>query len=76
MLNGVATVVSTWFRRSYPSLNEKIPTPVALLILHVFFIAVIPLFCAPFIKREFFVRAYRVVWSIRGSLDDGGDSHN
>lgn len=61
VLNGVATVVSTWFRRSYPELNAKIPTLVAVLMLHAFFLAVIPLFCAPFIQRGFFVRAYNLL---------------
>lgn len=56
VLNGVATVVSTWFRRSYPDLNAKIPTLVAVLMLHSFFLAVIPLFCAPFIQRGFFMQ--------------------
>lgn len=56
VLNGIATVVSTWFRRTYPELNAKIPTVVALLMLHGFFLSVIPLFCAPFIKRGFFIQ--------------------
>jgi hypothetical protein len=56
VLNGVATVVSTWFRRTYPELNAKIPTLVSVLMLHAFFLAVIPLFCAPFIQRGFFMQ--------------------
>lgn len=56
LLNGVATVASTWFRRTFPEANAKIPTFVAVLMLHTFFLAVIPLFCTPFIKKGFFIR--------------------
>ncbi|CDU25892.1 uncharacterized protein SPSC_06063 [Sporisorium scitamineum] len=56
LLNGVATVTATWFKRSYPELNNKMPTVVSVLMLHAFFLAVIPLFCSPFIKSGFFVQ--------------------
>ncbi|PWN88676.1 hypothetical protein FA10DRAFT_272938 [Acaromyces ingoldii] len=56
LLNGVATVTSTWFRRTFPEANAKIPTLVAVLLLHLFFLTVIPLFCAPFIRSGFFVQ--------------------
>lgn len=56
LLNGVATVTATWFKRSYPELNNKIPTVVSVLMLHAFFLAVIPLFCSPFIRSGFFVQ--------------------
>lgn len=56
LANGVATVVSTWFKRSFPEANNKIPTFVSLLMLHGFFLAVIPLFCAPFIRSGFFIQ--------------------
>ncbi|KAJ9480360.1 hypothetical protein PHBOTO_003619 [Pseudozyma hubeiensis] len=54
--NGVATVTATWFKRTYPHLNEKIPTWASVLMLHAFFLAVIPLFCSPFIRSGFFVQ--------------------
>ncbi|SPO27236.1 uncharacterized protein UTRI_10353 [Ustilago trichophora] len=56
LLNGVATVTATWFKRTYPEINNKIPTLVSVLMLHAFFLAVIPLFCSPFIKSGFFVQ--------------------
>lgn len=56
VLNGVATVFSTWFRRTFPEINARIPTLVSVLLLHAFFLAVIPLFCTPFIRKGFFVR--------------------
>jgi len=56
LLNGLATVASTWFKRSYPDLNSKIPTLVSVLLLHSFFLAAIPLFCSPFIRSGFFVQ--------------------
>jgi hypothetical protein len=56
LLNGVATVVSTWFKRTYPQANARIPTLVSVLMLHAFFLAVIPLFCTPFIKKGFFTQ--------------------
>lgn len=56
LANGVATVVATWFKRSFPEINNKIPTVVSVLLLHSFFLAVIPLFCAPFIRSGFFIQ--------------------
>ncbi|SPO26890.1 uncharacterized protein UTRI_10353_B [Ustilago trichophora] len=56
LLNGVATVTATWFKRTYPEINNKIPTLVSVLMLHAFFLAVIPLFCSPFIRSGFFVQ--------------------
>lgn len=56
LLNGVATVTATWFKRTYPELNAKIPTWLSVLMLHAFFLAVIPLFCSPFIRSGFFVQ--------------------
>lgn len=56
LLNGVATVASTWFKRTYPQLNDKIPTWLSVLMLHAFFLAVTPLFCSPFIRSGFFVQ--------------------
>ena len=56
LLNGVATVTATWFKRTYPEWNAKIPTLVSVLMLHAFFLAVIPLFCSPFIRSGFFVQ--------------------
>lgn len=56
VLNGVATVFSTWFRRTFPEINARIPTLVSVLLLHAFFLAVVPLFCTPFIRRGFFIR--------------------
>lgn len=56
LANGVATVASTWFRRTYPSANAKIPTWASILLLHIFFFTVVPLFCAPFIRSGFFTQ--------------------
>ncbi|SNX85384.1 uncharacterized protein MEPE_04093 [Melanopsichium pennsylvanicum] len=56
LLNGVATVSATWFKRTYPDLNNKIPTWLSVLMLHAFFLSVIPLFCSPFIRSGFFVQ--------------------
>lgn len=56
VLNGFATVASTWFKRTFPKQNEKIPTLVSVLLLHAFFFAVIPLFCSPFIRSGFFTQ--------------------
>ncbi|KIS66216.1 uncharacterized protein UMAG_05952 [Mycosarcoma maydis] len=56
LLNGFATVTATWFKRTYPELNAKIPTWLSVLMLHAFFLAVIPLFCSPFIRSGFFVQ--------------------
>lgn len=56
VLNGLATVFSTWFKRTFPEANARIPTVVSVLLLHGFFLAVIPLFCTPFIKKGFFIR--------------------
>jgi hypothetical protein len=56
LLNGVATVTATWFKRTYPELNDKIPTWLSVIMLHVFFVSVIPLFCSPFIRSGFFVQ--------------------
>ncbi|PWN53725.1 hypothetical protein IE53DRAFT_383765 [Violaceomyces palustris] len=56
LANGVATVASTWFRRTYPEINSKIPTLASVLMLHAFFFAVIPLFCSPFIRSGFFIQ--------------------
>lgn len=56
LLNGVATVTATWFKRTYPEANAKIPTWLSVLMLHAFFLAVIPLFCSPFIRSGFFVQ--------------------
>jgi cation transport ATPase len=56
LLNGLATVTSTWFKRTFPKANAQIPTLVSVLLLHAFFLAVIPLFCTPFIKKGFFTR--------------------
>lgn len=56
LLNGVATVTATWFKRTFPEINNKIPTLVSVLMLHAFFLAVIPLFCSPFIRSGFFVQ--------------------
>lgn len=64
LANGVATVASTWFRRTYPELNAKIPTLVAVLMLHTFFLAVIPLFCTVFIKSEFFIQMESLKWHL------------
>jgi hypothetical protein len=58
LLNGLATVFSTWFKRTFPKANAAIPTAVSVLLLHAFFLAVVPLFCTPFIKRGFFIREY------------------
>lgn len=43
LANGFATVISTWFKRTYPKLNDKIPSPVGFLMLHAFLLAVCPL---------------------------------
>ncbi|CAO1616032.1 unnamed protein product [Jaminaea pallidilutea] len=56
VLNGFATVLSTWFKRTFPQANERIPTWFGLLLLHVFFYTVIPLFCSPFIRSGFFTQ--------------------
>lgn len=56
LANGVATVAATWFKRTFPEINDRIPTLVSVLMLHVFFLAVIPLFCSPFIRSGFFVQ--------------------
>jgi len=56
ILNGLATVASTWFRRSYPSINAKIPTVFAVLMLHSFFLLIGPLFCGAFIEGGFFIQ--------------------
>jgi hypothetical protein len=56
VLNGVATVISTWFRRTYPEANAKIPTFVSVIMLHTFFFAIVPLFCSPFIRSGFFTQ--------------------
>lgn len=59
LANGFATVFSTWFKRTFPETNARIPTFVAVLLLHGFFLAVVPLFCTPFIRRGFFIRECR-----------------
>lgn len=56
LANGIATVTATWFKRTYPEANAKIPTLVSLIMLHSFFLAVIPLFCSPFIRSGFFIQ--------------------
>ncbi|UZJ53929.1 hypothetical protein CBS101457_003249 [Exobasidium rhododendri] len=56
LANGFATVISTWFKRTYPEANARIPTWAAVLLLHTFFLAVVPLFCTPFIRRGFFTQ--------------------
>lgn len=56
VLNGFAAVFSTWFKRTFPEANARIPTLVSVLLLHAFFLAVIPLFCTPFTKKGFFIR--------------------
>ncbi|EPQ29160.1 uncharacterized protein PFL1_03447 [Pseudozyma flocculosa PF-1] len=56
LANGVATVTATWFKRTFPEANARIPTLVSVLMLHVFFLAVIPLFCSPFIRSGFFIQ--------------------
>jgi len=56
LANGFATVISTWFKRTYPKINDKIPSPVGFLMLHAFLLAVCPLFCSPFIRSGFFVQ--------------------
>lgn len=57
LLNGFATVTSTWFKRTFPEANAKIPTLVSVLLLHAFFFTVIPLCewcrrCATILKNE------------------------
>ncbi|CEH18852.1 hypothetical protein CBOM_05556 [Ceraceosorus bombacis] len=64
VLNGLATVASTWFRRTYPDINNKIPTIVAVLLLHSFFLAVVPLFCNIFIKTGFFIQMEALKYEI------------
>ncbi|CAO1619174.1 unnamed protein product [Parajaminaea phylloscopi] len=56
VLNGFATVLSTWFKRTFPKQNERIPTWLSLIMLHIFFYTVIPLFCSPFIRSGFFTQ--------------------
>ncbi|KAN0060299.1 hypothetical protein ACQY0O_007628 [Thecaphora frezii] len=56
LLHGVATVTATWFKRTFPEANDRIPTLAAVLMLHLFFLAVIPLFCSPFIRSGFFIQ--------------------
>lgn len=56
LLNGLATVAAAWFKRTYPHLNQEIPTWLSVLMLHAFFLSVVPLFCSPFIRSGFFVQ--------------------
>ncbi|KAJ1021960.1 hypothetical protein NDA18_005197 [Ustilago nuda] len=56
LLNGLATVAAAGFKRTYPHLNEQIPTWLSVLMLHAFFLSVVPLFCSPFIRSGFFVQ--------------------
>lgn len=43
LANGFATVFSTWFKRTFPTANERIPTWAGVLLLHAFFLSVVPL---------------------------------
>ncbi|KAJ1018000.1 hypothetical protein NDA13_006608 [Ustilago tritici] len=56
LLNGLATVAAARFKRTYPHRNEEIPTWLSVLMLHAFFLSVVPLFCSPFIRSGFFVQ--------------------
>ncbi|CAO1629837.1 unnamed protein product [Sympodiomycopsis kandeliae] len=56
LLNGFATVASTWFKRTFPEANAKIPTFVSVILLHLFFYTIVPLFCSPFIRSGFFTQ--------------------
>ncbi|KDN45955.1 hypothetical protein K437DRAFT_256370 [Tilletiaria anomala UBC 951] len=56
LANGFATVLSTWFKRTYPETNTKIPTWLAVIMLHAFLLSVSPLFCSPFIRSGFFTQ--------------------
>ncbi|KAE8210666.1 hypothetical protein CF327_g5479 [Tilletia walkeri] len=64
LINGFATVGTTWFKRRYPEINNKIPNFLAVIMLHSFFLAVAPLFCAPFIRSGFFIQLEALFWEI------------
>ncbi|CAD6885287.1 unnamed protein product [Tilletia laevis] len=64
LINGFATVGTTWFKRTFPEINNKIPTFLAVIMLHSFFLAVAPLFCAPFIRSGFFIQLEALFWEI------------
>ncbi|KAK0519121.1 hypothetical protein OC834_007491 [Tilletia horrida] len=64
LLNGFATVGTTWFKRTFPEINSKIPTWASVIMLHLFFLAVSPLFCAPFIRSGFFIQLEALFWEI------------
>ncbi|KAK0569439.1 hypothetical protein OC861_000927 [Tilletia horrida] len=64
LLNGFATVGTTWFKRTFPEINNKIPTWASVILLHLFFLAVSPLFCAPFIRSGFFIQLEALFYEI------------
>ncbi|KAL9932633.1 hypothetical protein V8E36_008332 [Tilletia maclaganii] len=64
LLNGFGTVGTTWFKRTFPKQNAAIPTWVSVILLHLFFLAVSPLFCAPFIRSGFFIQLEALFYEI------------
>ncbi|KEI42861.1 uncharacterized protein L969DRAFT_84751 [Mixia osmundae IAM 14324] len=70
LVHGVATVVYTYFSRTFPSANNMIPSPVAIIVTNALVWSSAPLFCMPFIRAGFFedLKAIGIFGPVRGFI--------